>query len=734
MNTLRTRLSVLVLIAVAPGFWLLHGLAANEREDHRQAAVTALRAAAREAREQQQTSMEGARGLLASFAETQPVQEHLGAECSALAARLLANDARFANIGAITSDGTMYCIGTGKPPFDVADRQYFLRAREAQTFIAGVYQVGRASKRPVFNYANVAWAVGGGLRAVVWASFDLDAMQRRLGALDAPKGSVVFLTDRLGTVIAGTSGRGEAIFQPLWELMQHPERPAEPLSGSDGVLRHWAFETVDLSPGDVAMRIAMGVPEAFVLADSQRLYVKTLLLYGLAGVAALAAISLAGELLIVRRLAAVARAAGRLAEGDYGARTELAPARDEVGQLAGAFDGMAASLEALTRQHRMVLHAAGEGIVAVDAERRITFANPAAERLLGIAPGSGMGRSIHDFAPHGPADKSSPACAVCRAIESGKDQMGDDVLRREGGATLAVQRVAAPIREAGALVGAVLTFEDATERQQLEAQLRHAQKMEAVGRLASGVAHDFNNLLVVILGGCDFLLEELPQSGPLRDEAEGVRQAGHRAARLVSQLLTFARKSPGRPVRTDLNAVVLGIERLVRRSLGKDVDVSLALTADPWPVCVDPGQLDQVILNLAVNARDAMAGGGRLRIETANGDSAASAGGAGEPPSRSALLRVSDTGCGMSPEVLSRIFEPFFTTKEQGKGTGLGLSTVFGIVQQANGEVIVQSEPGKGSTFTVRLPVCEGNGGDEAVPESSGAVQGPAATVLAVED
>jgi CheY-like chemotaxis protein len=268
----------------------------------------------------------------------------------------------------------------------------------------------------------------------------------------------------------------------------------------------------------------------------------------------------------------------------------------------------------------------------------------------------------------------------------------------------------------------------------MRAELEQAQKMEAVGRLASGIAHDFNNLLVVVLGCSEFLLEELPEADPHREDVQQIREAGERAPRLVAQLLAFARKTPGRPVRTDLNSVVLGIEKIVRRTIGEDIQVSLALTPDPWPVRIDTGQLEQVILNLAVNARDAMPKGGRLRIETANDHASERAADGSGARGRGVALRVSDTGCGMTAEVSSRIFEPFFTTKERGKGTGLGLSTVFGIVRRAQGKVAVASEPGKGSTFTISLPACADEPGDAPAPSCPRLVEGQGATVLLVED
>jgi len=241
-----------------------------------------------------------------------------------------------------------------------------------------------------------------------------------------------------------------------------------------------------------------------------------------------------------------------------------------------------------------------------------------------------------------------------------------------------------------------------------EDQFRQAQKMEAVGRLAGGVAHDFNNLLSVILSYSDILLDDLPEGSPLRVEIREIERAGERAAALTRQLLAFSRQQMLEARVLDLNEVVQETEKMVGRLLGEDVEVVLTLGNDLPRVKIDPGQIDQVLLNLAVNARDAMPGGGRLTIATGRATVKATvedrAAAAGVEPGTYATLTVSDTGVGMESAMLTRIFEPFFTTKDKGKGTGLGLSTVLGIVQQSGGQVCVDSEVGRGSTFVAYLP------------------------------
>ncbi len=287
--------------------------------------------------------------------------------------------------------------------------------------------------------------------------------------------------------------------------------------------------------------------------------------------------------------------------------------------------------------------------------------------------------------------------------------------------------------ERGEIVGLFGFATDVTERKGLEAQLRHAQKMEAVGRLAGGVAHDFNNLLTVIQGRSEVLLSKMSPRDPLRVGAEEIQKAGERGVLLTRQLLTFSRKNVATPEDLDAGEVVRSMESLLSRLIGPDV--RLVTRTGKWPLHVraDRGQLEQVLANLAANARDAMPQGGDLCIEVSATDVGAEVKGPSVPPGPYVVVSVTDQGCGMTPDVQSHLFEPFFTTKEQGKGTGLGLSVVYGIVRQSGGDVLVQSEPGRGSTFRVCLPRLG------ATEPAAGAAAPPAArtgkgTVLLVED
>ena len=272
-------------------------------------------------------------------------------------------------------------------------------------------------------------------------------------------------------------------------------------------------------------------------------------------------------------------------------------------------------------------------------------------------------------------------------------------------------------------------------RRNVEGQLIQAQKMEAVGRLAGGVAHDFNNLLTVILGYEEMLAEHTKEDPAAVEFTREIQHAAQRATALTNQLLAFSRRQVVVPRVVDLNEVVRGIDKMLRRIIGEDVDLRTSLASDLSRVRVDPSNMDQVIMNLAVNSRDAMPGGGSLTIETANVELTEEYAGRhfGAMPGPYVMLAVSDTGCGMDAATQARIFEPFFTTKETGKGTGLGLSIVYGIVKQSGGDVLVYSEPGKGTAFKIYLPAI-GEAAETAEPESTEGHLPASETILLVED
>jgi two-component system cell cycle sensor histidine kinase/response regulator CckA len=359
-----------------------------------------------------------------------------------------------------------------------------------------------------------------------------------------------------------------------------------------------------------------------------------------------------------------------------------------------------------------VVESSQDAIVSLTSLGIIRTWNRGAERIFGYSAEEATGRSILFLSP---PDRSAEGSTLLeRVARADRIEHFETIRVKKDGTQIHVALTFSPIKDSdGRVVGVSSVARDVTESKHMEAMLRQSQKMEAVGQLAGGVAHDFNNLLGVILGYTGLMLDRLGLDDPQRKSIEEIQKAGDRAALLTRQLLAFSRKQVLQPKVIDLNAVVAGAEKLLQRLIGENIELRAVLNPELCRVKADPGQIEQIIMNLAVNARDAMPSGGKLTIETSNMefDEAYTA---QHPSTRTGphvMLAVTDTGCGMDAETKAHMFEPFFTTKEFGKGTGLGLSTVYGIVKQSGGSVWVYTEPGLGTSFKIYLACVD------AVPE-----------------
>jgi PAS domain S-box-containing protein len=368
----------------------------------------------------------------------------------------------------------------------------------------------------------------------------------------------------------------------------------------------------------------------------------------------------------------------------------------------------AVAIDELRRRNELILNAVGEGIFGVDLEGRTTFVNPAAARMLGYSPEELINGRHHDMVHHTRSDGTpypEHKCPVTATLTHGTPQaVINELFWHKDGTSFPVEYVSTPIVEEGAVTGAVVTFKNVTDRINLEEQYRQAQKMEALGQLTGGVAHDFNNLLTAINGFAELVQVQLSPQDPMRHMVDQILRSGQRAADLVRQLLAFSRKQIIEPQIIDLNNTIASTEKMLRRIIGEDIRLEVVLAVDLWPIKVDPVQIEQVIFNLAVNARDAMSGGGKLRLETRNVVMGSASASQELPPGDYTALFIQDSGVGMSQDIIPHIFEPFFTTKEIGKGTGLGLATVYGIIKQSQGDILVSSREGEGTTFKIYLP------------------------------
>jgi PAS domain S-box-containing protein len=427
------------------------------------------------------------------------------------------------------------------------------------------------------------------------------------------------------------------------------------------------------------------------------------------------------------------------------ASTTKMPLRDAQGRIIGTF-GVSRDITS-RKQAEEALRASEEhfrsfidnlpvGVYRTTPDGRVLMANPALLRMLAYD-------SLQDLASRNlereGLEAGYPRSAFREEIERQGEVRGVEASwKRRDGSVVFFRESARAIRaDDGAVLYYDGTIEEITERRRLEDQLRQAQKMEAIGRLAAGVAHDFNNLLTVVIGYSDLLLQRLPGDDRMRPRMEEIKKAGERAAWLTRQLLAFSRKQVLQPQILDLNSLLTNMDQMLRRVIGEDIELVTNLPPGLGRVKADPGQIEQVIMNLAVNARDAMPQGGQLTLEAANAelDSSYASRHEGVLAGHYVMLALSDTGIGMDGKTQAHIFEPFFTTKEPSKGTGLGLSTVYGIVKQSGGNIWVYSEPGKGTTFKVYLPRI-----DQAVEATApgelgvGELSRGSETILLVED
>jgi two-component system, cell cycle sensor histidine kinase and response regulator CckA len=382
------------------------------------------------------------------------------------------------------------------------------------------------------------------------------------------------------------------------------------------------------------------------------------------------------------------------------------------------------------------------GYHEVDTKGRITRVNRKELSMLGYTAGEMLGKPLWNFFVEEDTTRH-----VTLAKLSGDISFHDTferTYRRKDGTTLPVFIEDRLLRDkSGQVIGMRSAVEDITERRQTqealrksEEQLRQWQKVEAIGRLAGGVAHDFNNLLMTIKGCSELLLNAFDRRDPRRDEVEEILKAADRATSLTRQLLAFGRRQVLQPQLLDLNSIVMNMDKMLRRLIGEDVQLITSLDPELWPVKVDPGMIEQVVMNLAVNSRDALPNGGKLTIETSNvvhDDEYASAH-ISVKPGHYVMLAVSDNGSGMDKEVQSHLFEPFFTTKEKGRGSGLGLSTVYGIIKQSGGNIWAYSEPGQGTTFKIYLPRVEKTAKVYKPKARPSTAPGGTETILLVED
>ncbi|MDP9170818.1 MAG: PAS domain S-box protein, partial [Acidobacteriota bacterium] len=392
--------------------------------------------------------------------------------------------------------------------------------------------------------------------------------------------------------------------------------------------------------------------------------------------------------------------------------------------------------ESEQRLRLLVDNVRDSALLEIDPAGRIVYWNPGAERIFGYAAQEVVGLEYAMVFSREDAANKVPESDMALALAKGRAELERQLYRKDGSPFLAHWVTEPAWGEDEQLRGFVKVLRDRTESKRAEEQLKNSQRMEALGRLAGGVAHDFNNLLTVIVGYTTALQKKLHQRPELAPALAQVQEAAERAARLTAQLLAFSRKQVTQPTVLSVNELISGMEKMVRALLGEDIDLKLALAPEAGSVKADAGQIEQVIMNLAANARDAMPGGGQLRIRTENVrlSEPLDAGRGVLQPGDYVTIAVTDTGHGMDENTQHQIFEPFFTTKPVDKGTGLGLATSHGIAEQSGGTLTVESKPGQGACFTLYLPLIRSAARSSTRRSASERRVGGSGTILLVED
>lgn len=435
---------------------------------------------------------------------------------------------------------------------------------------------------------------------------------------------------------------------------------------------------------------------------------------------------------ITRRIRRIALATKRLAKGDLEQRSRVSGG-DEIGTLGEAFDRMAKQREDAERvlrereaRHRMILDTAADAILVIDDDETITAFNHSAEQMTGYEHEEAIGEELSTLLGDEVAQRIM--------VQEGRGSFDAEVRRKDGSRLPVSVSVGEP--SDGAIRGRTAVIHDLTSRHRLEAQFLQSQKMEAVGRLASGVAHDFNNLLMGVVGCSELAMRRIGKESGASIYLDEIRNSAATGASITRQLLAHGRREGAKISTIEVDVELRAADRMLRRLLGEEFELTLELGATGVMVRVGEGQLDQIVMNLVVNARDAMPRGGRIRVETSVEE--VSSGHAAErgdaEPQPHAVVSVSDTGCGMDAETLDRIFEPFFSTKDESRGTGLGLSTVYGIVKASGGQIMVHSEVGVGTTFKIVLPQAAADDRPDTTVEEPGGGRAGHETVLVVED
>jgi len=710
--TLLSRLFVLVTIALLPAIAIqmyneFDLRRARQIEVQNQALSLAKLAAA-----EQQQIVQGIRQVLIAMSELPSIKMKDSQACDAYLAAIQQRFPAFITFLVADLNGWSFCdTNSDHRPITIAARTYFANILKTGAFTVGEFSSGLSTGRNVIQFALPFYGDDGRMGGVIVAGLNLDWLADYIARKGVPEGAALAITDRNGIYLARYphNERFVGTKMPGDKYLKMDDRGAVDILDIDGVERIDGYSALRADSGGLVVSLGLNKAQAFTEIQSRTQ--RGILMIALSTSLVLVLTSLGARRFIHRPLGQLVDAANQWRLGEYTRRVDIVD-KSEIAQVANAFNTMAHALE--HREHElseakekaeeaaaritMAFESTTDSVVVIDRDWRISYLNARASAQ--IAEGRNLiGVGLRDI----PLDNPDlEIFSQLREVMSDQRPGSFEILCPRRGTWYSLN--AFPSSQ-----GLAVYFRDITEHKQavearrlMEEQLHQSQKMESVGQLTGGIAHDFNNLLMVVSGNLE-LIEEAAENGKFRQFAAAARRAADRGAKLTEQLLAFSRRQRLSPKLVNASELISEFQGLLRQAVGGACEVKLVTDEPVWLCHVDPSLLETALLNLALIGRDAMPDGGVLEIETRNVvlDEGVVA---DCLPGSYVKVSVTDTGCGMPPEVRDRVFEPFFTTKEVGKGTGLGLSMVYGFVRQSGGHVAVESVPGAGTTVALYLP------------------------------
>jgi len=742
--SLLSRLFVLAAVALVPAIAIQtynEFCIRREREVevHEQALSVAKLAAA-----EQQQIVQGIRQVLVALSELPAIREEDAQACNSYLAAMRLRFPAFISFLVTDLNGWSFCSTyADHTPVPLGHRPYFAHVLNTGEFTVGEFSIGQASSRKLIPIALPFYRNDGRMGGVIVAALSLDWLAQSIAQRGVPPGAALAIADRNGTYLARYPDNDHFIGRTMPQRGSGQADPRDTADAVDldGVERIVAYSTLPADAG--GLLVSFGFDKAKAFAELQHRTRRGILLIMLSTSLVLILLWTGARRFVHRPLEKLVDAANRWRLGDYTCRVNIDERQSEIAHVGDAFNTMA---EALQDRERELLRAKEKAedaadritavfestidcVVIVDRNWRITYLNQHAKEriangreLIGIDLLTAVPR-LADCEAYdrflGAMSDSRPACFETPSVESDRWYAVNIYPSREG---LAIY------------------FRDVTEhknaleaRRLMEEQLHQSQKMEAVGQLTGGIAHDFNNLLAVVIGNLERIADSAGANDTVRRLAETAQRAADRGASLTAQLLTFSRRQKLEPKVVDVGQLIREFQDIIRRAVGKNCDLQMAIDDPLWPCHVDPAQLQTALLNLAINARDAMPAGGLLKIDARN--VTLHEGSAPEQsPGPYVRVSVTDTGSGMAADVLERAFEPFFTTKQVGQGTGLGLSMVYGFVRQTGGHVAIESTVGAGTTVALHLPKAAQMSDPDEESRQVQTVSANSARILVVDD